>query len=805
MEAYKKAFEERHKLNSLVSCTLTSVGDNKIRDLTINNSFINPESTNGLHMMSGTYLYTNPPPYGYGTPAPYVAATILRAYSYNHKPNKEEEEFHNLKFLNTQIYDLNEFPKIGVTGNYFPPIVTEYTNRFLIKNFKYIQQSAERTIENLKTMNADNLSKGRQTWDPETLKSTTCAKAYYNMMLIIKNNLGKTPGTMIENFLMWYELYDRPFLKVRERQIKTVEKYQYNKRLQTRIRIGKRKYVIKNITIRGIDNVNKWLDDYMRSFCSYIKHAERNRKDRRAIASGSPPLRLHLKTVEDFSLELSKHIDGSTISIGGEEKKKKIISELQNTDLDVPLASKMSLQATEDATKWNECQNPGLFALVFFLFFSRSNREKLNLPMPTENEEAFLYICLTCFYYMLVKRINLGQGFLFENDKFYNRLEWNDLDYRLLNDYNQPWFRSIGSLLEPNGYIRASPGFLMGMFNAASTIIGLIASGGLQLQHTKICSLRSSDDSMTVFTAGSIDALVNLIYLMYNIYRLFGINPSKEKNFLFPEGYGEYTSSYQDGQFVGQYGVETSSLKPGGHNPQDDFNATISNTLQLIRTNTINILGCISRIMLGIQNVRMAWNIKPNLKDKLVEQGTPLKVIFLSEGGINPWTPENLICDEATLRYLESKKENNFDHFHIIMDPGNPFSEPPEETLLYNKDIGTFIAAEENNPRNVFCYIRKSNRTNRSQESAKDVEKERLCQEAFKITTSIDPSFILHVPTSRDNLAEHLSSTLLLVQGKLADVLSNDEFNLITEARLRLQMGVESEDIEEEASQYDSL
>jgi len=61
-----------------------------------------------------------------------------------------------------------------------------------------------------------------------------------------------------------------------------------------------------------------------RSFCSSLKHLERGKKARRAIASPSMFLRMMLHIVEDFHLELGKVIEGSTISIGGEAKKVKI-------------------------------------------------------------------------------------------------------------------------------------------------------------------------------------------------------------------------------------------------------------------------------------------------------------------------------------------------------------------------------------------------------------------------------------------------------------------------------------------------
>ncbi|CAG4990021.1 unnamed protein product [Parnassius apollo] len=142
----------------------------------------------------------------------------------------------------------------------------------------------------------------------------------------------------------------------------------------------------------------------------------------------------------------------------------------------------------------------------------------------------------------------------------------------MLNQYNKEWFSKLVNRVDGEDYIPTSPGFLMGMLNAASTTVGLIAICGIDIPNTITKSLRSSDDSMTVFVADTIQALATLIGLTYSVYRLFGINPNKEKTILFPESYGEYTSWYQDGDFVGQYGVETSSLKPMGKNPQDDFN-----------------------------------------------------------------------------------------------------------------------------------------------------------------------------------------------------------------------------------------
>lgn len=110
-------------------------------------------------------------------------------------------------------------------------------------------------------------------------------------------------------------------------------------------------------------------------------------------------MRLHLKIIEEFHLRLSNRIPGSTISIGGEEKKKKIANELdQSTTIEMSAAQSFSLQATEDATKWNECLNPMLFAIVHYVLFGPSNREKLHLPLPSDEQLVFKKVMMMAVF-----------------------------------------------------------------------------------------------------------------------------------------------------------------------------------------------------------------------------------------------------------------------------------------------------------------------------------------------------------------------------------------------------------------------
>ena len=73
-------------------------------------------------------------------------------------------------------------------------------------------------------------------------------------------------------------------------------------------------------------------------------------------------LRMFLHIIEEVHLALGKKIDESTISIGGEEKKCRPTNVLHGFSL-TPNEG-IYIQATEDATKWNECLSPALFDLL---------------------------------------------------------------------------------------------------------------------------------------------------------------------------------------------------------------------------------------------------------------------------------------------------------------------------------------------------------------------------------------------------------------------------------------------------------
>lgn len=147
----------------------------------------------------------------------------------------------------------------------------------------------------------------------------------------------------------------------------------------------------------------------------------------------------------------------------------------------------------------------------------------------------------------------------------------------------------------------------MGMLNAGSTTVGLlVCSHRFDIDRMKVVTLRSSDDSMTLYLADSPKNLSDCVQ-MNKVNLEIGINLSTSKTFLFREGFGEYTSWYMDGDCVSQYGVETSAIRPQGKNPPDDFNSIAKGTAVAMAALTCNPLGATSRLKLGILVVRRLW------------------------------------------------------------------------------------------------------------------------------------------------------------------------------------------------------
>lgn len=258
-------------------------------------------------------------------------------------------------------------------------------------------------------------------------------------------------------------------------------------------------------------------------------------------------LRMFLYLIEEFHLALAKEIPGLTISIGGEEKKAKIIQNICNTALDGKMALNI-VQATEDATKWNECLAPAAFALMHRYMFDDSLRVKNMIPIATPLGKLFSRIAVTGNFFMAIKKVQLGQGVTATGNNSYKRITWSDTAENMMrmNTKTQGWFKKIIPLLtKDKEFIRASPGMLMGMMNAASSTLGIIPTNHrMNNQHRKVISMRSSDDSMSIFLAKTPGENAACVECNKRNLEMIGINLSTSKTLFFKEGFGEYTSWY---------------------------------------------------------------------------------------------------------------------------------------------------------------------------------------------------------------------------------------------------------------------
>lgn len=89
------------------------------------------------------------------------------------------------------------------------------------------------------------------------------------------------------------------------------------------------------------------------------------------------------------------------------------------------------------------------------------------------------------------------------NDIHFNRPQWKSLrkTWRL-NEQTRDWFERIYKYIDFEGYVLSSCGMLMGMLNATSTFLRVGAvMHRIDPMCAKVVTLRSSDDSMTVYIA----------------------------------------------------------------------------------------------------------------------------------------------------------------------------------------------------------------------------------------------------------------------------------------------------------------
>nr|UQS95353.1 MAG: PB1 [Byreska virus] len=746
---------------------------------------------NSLSTISALYQYSNPPPMGYGTPAPKVAETVLRAYSMNKKPEEQRTITIDGYPIEDPVWEGDsKFPWEEPASNFCPAHVHESAIIFLKNNKQHIIETVENVVTRSLNINADVLTKGKQTYCPLNESSLPCAKAYKNMMnFFIKNG---APSNMT-----LYQLIAE-YMKILSKKEVWGTKVSYEKTTRNRMVSGtltpvhKKKKVITWVKYKEEEAFHYTLG-IGRSFCTYIKHSERGHLKRRAIASPNIVKRAFLKIIEDVHLELGKLIDGSTISIGGEEKKVKIIDTINSIATDEERL--ITKQGTEDATKWNETLSAALFCMIQKTFFDEQVRKNMGIRPCSDLEKLYARTCEISHFLLAIKRVTLGEGLQGKTENFHGSIPYDRKGLEMVNNFNKDWFEKILKLREGNNYIMASPGMLMGMHNALSTTVGLVPVNHLHKDNFKMRTLRSSDDSMTIHAGSDMNDLLMNMNLQYYELKLTGIALSLDKTIVCNKNYGEFTSWFQDGKLVSQYGPETTTLRPGGKNPHDDFfSAAKSSSVSLLNC-TSNPFGTEVKLTLSINNIRSLYRIKVKTE---IENGVRPKIRVLADGGLNMWDIGNCHLEETSLKkFFCNEVEKGY--FLKIRNPENPFASEVEEQVYFDKDSGCLTSDFLENPRTVFSYQKRSNRAAMNKKGPTNAEEERAAQEALDIITMLDLSTTLMTPDEATPSGLYSNTGLQLLRADL-DLSESEKF--LFERASKILRGEKVDDLRGEATDY---
>nr|QEM39320.1 PB1 [Guadeloupe mosquito quaranja-like virus 3] len=741
-----------------------------------------------LNSISALYQYTNPPPMGYGTPAPKVVETVTRAYGMNkNDEDKREIIIDGYKIEHTAWSSTKPFPWFEPASNFCVPTLYAANVTFLNDNFNHIRDTVEQEVTRMMSQNSDILTRGRQTYCPLTESSLPCPRAYKNMMEFLCKN-GSLPNLSV------FQLIAEFFRILGKRYVigKKVEYVMHKGRKSTahgHMRTTKIRKLIKWKKYEG-DEAYHYTLGLARSFCTYLKHGERAHLKRRAIASPNIIKRAFLFIIESVHLALGKVIEGSTISIGGEEKKDKIIQTMESLITDN--YNREKCQATEDATKWNETLSASLFGVMHKTWFDNTVRRVSRLPECTEFELLYARVCEAAHFLLAIKRVTLGPGLQGRAASYHGAIPYTEEGLEMVNSLNKPWFEEMLKLREGNNYIRASPGMLMGMMNAGSTTLGLITVNYYHDGRGSMKTLRSSDDSMTIHAGPDRQALKVSMDKQYCEMKVSAISLSPKKTLIFANKYGEFTSWFQDGKLVSQFGPETTTLRPAGQNPHDDFYLAAKNVSVSLLNCASNPIGAEIKLALGVSNVRSLYRIQLRQDDEIVSRLTRV----LADGGYNCWDVGNCHLEETSLKMQLTPPEYR-GYFNKIRDPRNPFATSVEEQTYYDKELGALQVDFLDNPRTVFSYSKRGNRASIQKVAGSNAESERAAQQALEIITSLDHTTTLITPREATLSGVYCVAGMMLLREGLD--LDSEEDTMYRQA-LSVLLGEHqpNEDIEEE-------
>nr|DBA44211.1 TPA_asm: polymerase PB1 [Orthomyxo-like virus forcipomyiae] len=751
-----------------------------------------------LSTVSMLYIYTNPAPVGNGVPAPKIAETVIRSMDFN--LNSEEEKWRIIgdkyrisrnRWVKTDAEGKPApFPVTKTTGNWKEDTIKSLHDKFGQTCYETIKNQVDRTIEKYMVKNVDILTKGRQTYDPLTRSSLPCAQAFNNMMKFFENNLGERPITLMDFIRLIFKLSDKTEIQGYEFET-TWETY--NKTIRGRgtsrfCKVRRKKVNRKSKLYKG-EEAKDYFVEIASSFCGYIKHLERGKKDRRAIASPNIILRAFLEIVEDFHLELGKNILSSTISVGGDKKKNKILAALSL--ISESYIFQKTAQSTQDATKWNECLSPELFAVFAIMMFDKDVRCSFS-KQSNENIDLFYNICLTSHTLLALKRIHIGEMPIVSDEFVFSRPEFTEENIEMFNEKTQKWMKSLIPF-KIGPYIESSNGMLMGMHNALSTTVGLAA---MDNGNKQMISLRSSDDSSTVYAARNPEELRQILQTEMFYYKASGINLSVEKTLVCPVQYAEFTSWYIDKDFVSQWGSDTSSLRPGGKNPFEDMFSGIKQTSVSQTRLECNPFGGMARIRLISSNVKRLYRITD--KRQSYHDNVSDIVRLHADGGFNLYLPSRTHLEEVALKSSYATTNEEKEYIKRIRTTDNPFVSSSEEEFTWSKETGGLAMASVSVPKNLFCTRRRTNRTLHTEKGIKQAQVERANSVALDIVRYADRTNFIRPTPSMIKCRLHALNNYRIQFEAIKDQLTEEEIQDAHKAIAKLSLNQRQEGFLEE-------
>lgn len=731
------------------------------------------DTLQNLNSISALYIYSNPPPMGYGTPAPKVAESVLRAYGMNKKPEGQK----TVEIDGYHIVDpvwrgkAADFPWYEPASNFDPAFVYDCSLNFLRENGQKFIEIVNNVMSDFAMRNADELTKGRQTYCPLTESSLPCPRAFKNMIDFMQRNGAPANLSILTLIGEFFILMEKTEIVAPVIQTVYVTK---KVRVEGRVvEVKNKKKKTKWTKLQG-DEKFRYLMNIARSFCTYIKHGERSHLERRAIASPNIIKRAFLSIIEEVHGRWGKVIEGSTISIGGEEKKNKIITTVESLAADA--GRLIRKQGTEDATKWNETLSAALFGMIQRTFLDPEVRTKLNLNPPTDYERMYMELSMSSHFLLAVKRVTLGHGLQGTSRFFHGEITFSRESLGKMNEGTRAWVEEALPLMTDGFYLEASPGMLMGMHNTLSTTVGLVPVNALHHAASMMKVLRSSDDSMSMHAGATEEEVLLSTDIQYFELKKAGIAMSFKKTALYRERYGEFTSWFQDGKLVSQFGPETTTLRPLGRNPYDDTFAVAKGTAVSLLNCASNPFGAEVKLSLGIHNVRSLYRIKRVQDDDI--PGAKVRVV--ADGGDSPYCVSNCHLDESVLK--EKLHGQGFEGYFLkIRNPLNPFSRPLEETTYFNRDLGTLTTDFMDIPATIFSYMRRGNRTLGEKGAKSNAQSEEEAQKVVEVINELDYSTALRIPVEGTLCADFCKTNLLLLRG---DLQLNDEEQAIFSAAL---------------------